>query len=533
MWRADIRWRGMALAVLAVLPWGLFAIGRATTPEVWLTCSASSLLFFLLLYWELRDPARAHEVLARCSGSDPEDTLLEQASALVARLEALEHRWVRRHAITGLPIRESLLEQISRSLDTGRTTPMIGAVRFGDYRRLATFDPDAAESALRMFAERIRESLRADRTLAHVDRDCFAILFADVPSEAARAEFAVLCYALGAEIELEGLSFEPEVEAGMALAPDEGDTAAALLNHALLSMTRLGRSPDALPAPAAPDIARERFTIQQGLRLAIDRRELELNFQPVVDVSQGLLIGAEALLRWRQPDLGLISPARFIPVLEDSDLTDEIGMWVLNGACREARRWRDDGLGDLHVAVNFSARQLRGAGLVQMVERTVRRHGLDPDALEIELTETAAAKDADMTRRLLGDLRDLGVSIAIDDFGSGYSSLSYLKNLPFDKLKIDREFVRDVHLRHDSQAICRSLIELGRGLRIKVLAEGAEQLEEVETLERLGCSIFQGFYFSRPLTAEDFMHFAVHRPPSVGAKDARHRQAELARRIGQ
>jgi len=191
----------------------------------------------------------------------------------------------------------------------------------------------------------------------------------------------------------------------------------------------------------------------------------------------------------------MISPARFIPILEDADLIDEIGRWTLNAACREMRRWQRRGLAGVKVAVNLSARQLRDPSLKQTIQRTLARHKVRPQALELELTETAATEDSERTFALFGELRGLGVSLAIDDFGSGYSSLSYLKNLPFDKLKIDREFVVDVHLRRDSQAICRSLVELTRGLGLEILAEGVESGEEVETLRLLGCACFRLLFF--------------------------------------
>lgn len=526
----DLQRRGTLLAMGAILPWtGLAIFGDRVPLWSWSLGIIVTLAALAALHRLLRDPARAARVLEGARVDARSATLEARAAGLIATVDALEHRWVRRHAITSLPIRESFLEHVERLLESEPGHMVVGAIRFGDYGRLAAFDPDAAESALKLFAERLAGSLDVTRFLAHVDRDCFAIAFPGIAAAIAQQELSVLGYALGAEIEVEGLAFAPEIETGTARAPDEADTPTALLNQALLSLARTGRTAQA-PAKgnSGADDARDRFTIQQGLRLAIDRHELELNFQPVVDLSHGLLVGAEALLRWRNPDIGLVSPARFIPVLENSDLAREIGLWVLNAACRETRRWRDEGLGDLYVAVNVSARQLRDADLVQSVERTLRRHKLTPDALEIELTETAAAEDADMARRLFGALRNLGVRIAIDDFGSGYSSLAYLKNLPFDKLKIDREFVRDVHLRRDSQAICRSLIELSRGLGIAILAEGVEKPEEVDTLERLGCPAFQGFYFSKPLSADDFIHYARHRHTRDDAGDARAQQARLA-----
>ncbi|MDQ8755312.1 bifunctional diguanylate cyclase/phosphodiesterase [Sphingosinicella sp. LHD-64] len=501
-------------------------------------CVLVSAIALGLLYRTLRPVAQAAHLIrtARADLSPNADSdgaaLLLGVRRLLGQLDTLEHRWVRRHAITGLPIRESLVERIEAYLAAQPGSTLVGAIRFNDYKRLAAFDPDAAETALKRFAERLSCSLGRGRMLAHVDRDCFAILFEAVEPAAAQREMTALCYALEIEIDADSIVFTPEVAAGAAVYPEDATNAAALVNHALISLTRMGSAARDRVRPHSSDDARERFTIEQGLRLAVERHELELNFQPVVDIARGLLVGAEALLRWRHPDIGMIEPIRFIPILEDSDLTRQIGLWTLNEACHAARSWRRRRLGDLKVAVNLSARQLRDADLASAIERILARHGLPPEALELELTETAAAEDAGRTRQLFGTLRTLGVTIAIDDFGSGYSSLSYLKNLPFDKLKIDREFVHDVDRRRDSQAICRSLIELSRGLGIGVLAEGAETLEEVETLQKLGCSLFQGFYFSKPLSADDFVLYAQHPNGRAHGNDARGRQRQLQQRVG-
>jgi EAL domain-containing protein (putative c-di-GMP-specific phosphodiesterase class I) len=186
-------------------------------------------------------------------------------------------------------------------------------------------------------------------------------------------------------------------------------------------------------------------------------------------------------------------------------MMSEVGVWVLNTACRQARSWQDHGLPPLRMAVNLSAQQFRDPKLSNVILGALKHYALEPSQLELELTETATMEDATFTRQLFGELRDLGVGVAIDDFGTGYSSLSYLKNLPFSKLKIDREFVMQVHERRDSHAICGALVELARGLEIEVLAEGVESAEEADALRRLGCSMFQGYHYARPLAPHDFL----------------------------
>lgn len=424
---------------------------------------------------------------------------------LRARAGALQHRLAGRHPVSGLPTREALALAIAEDLSDMRGPSLLGAIRFADFNRLAIFDPAVADAALKCFSDRLSTSLGPGRPMAQVDRDCFAIWFRDSDAAMAEMELQALCYALGADLAAGDMRLVPEIEVGRALYPGDAGTPAALINHAAAMLARHvpAGAGQLAPAPSS-SVARERFALEQDLHRAIEREQLFMVYQPVVDLARGKLVGAEALLRWRHPRDGLVSPARFVPILEDADLIDEIGRWTLNAACKEVGRWQRRGLEGLKVAVNLSANQLRDPGLKSMIQRTLALHRLQPQILELELTETAAAADAERTFALFAELRALGVSLAIDDFGSGYSSLSYLKKLPFDKLKIDREFVVDVHKRSDSQAICRSLIELTRGLGIQLLAEGVEQGEEVETLRRLGCRIFQGFYFSEPLDGERF-----------------------------
>jgi EAL domain-containing protein (putative c-di-GMP-specific phosphodiesterase class I) len=225
----------------------------------------------------------------------------------------------------------------------------------------------------------------------------------------------------------------------------------------------------------------------------------------VIDLTAGRVVGAEALLRWRHPELGSIPPAKFLPVLEKTGLIVEVGRWVLDQACRDARAFEGLGLAGFKVGVNLSERQFRDPALADEVAEALRRSELKPARLELELTEASLMRDLSHTRRTLETLASIGVAVAIDDFGAGASSLANFQSLAFTKLKIDRAFVTDVPNRHDSQAVCAALIELGRRLDIAVLAEGVETPEEVEALRVLGCSLFQGFFFARPLPADKFV----------------------------
>jgi EAL domain-containing protein (putative c-di-GMP-specific phosphodiesterase class I)/GGDEF domain-containing protein len=519
----SFRTKALVLVALALAPWPsclLLAETMTVGPLPALLCGAVSLVFVLLLARHLRPVADVASEVRRLvvgDGADPcsfdrageVETIARGVAHLGARIQSMKHRWVWRHTLTGLPVRETLIRAMADDLELSDRPGLLGAVRFVDYDRLSAFDPQAAEAALRQFSERLEASLGKARPMAHVDRDCFAIWYRGAEPDAAAVELQALCYALGAEIAVGDLTVVPEIEIGTAHYPVNAEDPAGLINHALVSFARPGADKGSGPAPGrSAAIARERFSLEQDLRHAIDRGQLETVFQPIVDLSKGV-IGAEALLRWRHPDVGMISPSRFIPILEDAELIDEIGRWTLNAACREMRRWQQRGRKDLKVAVNLSAAQLRDPSLKRTIERTLERHRLQATSLELELTETAATQDAERTFMLFRELRALGVSLAIDDFGSGYSSLSYLKNLPFDKLKVDREFVVDVHLRRDSQAICRSLVELTRGLDLHILAEGVESWDEVEFLHRLGCRTFQGFLFSEPVNSDQFIKLAL------------------------
>ncbi|HEY3697001.1 bifunctional diguanylate cyclase/phosphodiesterase [Phenylobacterium sp.] len=456
---------------------------------------------------ELRQCAEASDAPGR-GRADEAGQLIADARHVAARLEALSFRLTHRHPVTRLPTREPFLATLAEDLAGAQGAAVLGVIRFADYDRLAAFDQAAADRVLHAFARRLEGAVDQGRPLAQVDRDCFAVWVSGVDDpQTAAAELQALSYVLGQEIDAADFKITPNVGLGAAIHPHDGADAPILLTRALAALPKSGQLAAGrlnFFSAESSTAARARFSLEQSLRQAISREELLLHFQPVVDLTAGRVVGAEALLRWRHPERGLVSPGEFIPVLEETGMMDEVGLWVLNTACRQARAWEDLGLRGLKMAVNLSARQFRDPALNTMIVRTLERHRLEPQSLELELTETATMEDAKHTRQLFGELIELGVSVAIDDFGTGYSSLSYLKNLPFSKLKIDREFVTDVHQRRDSHAICTALVELAHGLDILVLAEGVETREEADTLRALGCSMFQGFFFARPLAAEDF-----------------------------
>lgn len=407
-----------------------------------------------------------------------------------------------RHSATGMPTREPLIWQMRTD---GRG--VLGIIRFLDFDRLCVFDPSMGDQLLVSAAERLGTMLPQERLLYHVDRAHIAIWFGPCGDKAsARVELGALEYALGEPMVIGDHTITLKI--CTSLSEHDGEEPANALTRTLaqLSMATFATN---LPTdgPASGAEKREEFAFEQDLRLAMSRGELRLCYQPLIDAAQARVFGAEALMRWASSARGSVPPALFIPVIEAIGLADEVGLWALNTAVREARGWRTKCSRDLRVAVNLSGHQLKRDDLPVLIDRTLRRHALLPELLEIELTESVAVVDCDRASRLISAIRSLGVAVAIDDFGTGFSSLSSLRKLTFDKIKIDREFVADVDRRKDSQAICQSIIALARGLGIRVLAEGVERREEYAWLRQHGCDCFQGYYFSAPLEASAFAAF--------------------------
>jgi EAL domain-containing protein (putative c-di-GMP-specific phosphodiesterase class I)/GGDEF domain-containing protein len=451
---------------------------------------------------------------------------IDDAIAIIeSRFLALDHRLRVSHPVSSLPMREHLFEVIERDIGGHEHTSCLGLFRIANFDRIAALSQVRADQILRELTDRLLKAAHRDRLLAQIDRDCLAIWLQgspDMPDPL--AELRALAFVADQEIDADELHLHPQLEIGVALHPADGDTPAQLLARANATLSRANGGDDAVSASIAIGGHLEDLTLEHDLAFAIEAGQLSMMYQPVVDLADGCLIGAEALLRWDHPERGAISPSRFIPMVETIGLSDVFGLWVLNTAARQAKTWQHEGLGALTMAVNLSAHQLLDGALGTKIMRTIERHRLAPGTIELELTESVAMADARHTRQVFADLRERGVRLAIDDFGTGYSSLSYLKQLPFDKLKIDRSFVTDIQKRRDSRAICSALVELGAGLDLTILAEGVECEEEVSTLLDLGCYIFQGYYFGRPMTGDDFLVLA--RDPDWQARLAAYRRTD-------
>jgi EAL domain-containing protein (putative c-di-GMP-specific phosphodiesterase class I) len=288
----------------------------------------------------------------------------------------------------------------------------------------------------------------------------------------------------------------------MALYPQHGAMSALITNAsvAMRASKSAGGATYSLFDPRMVVDTREQADLLRDLRLALSRSQFELYYQPKIHAPSAQITGVEALLRWHHPQRGMISPTIFIPMAERSGLIDTLGAWVIDEACRQARAWRDQGL-RMRVAVNLSAHQLRRPDLSQRIAAALAKHQINPDLLTCEITESVAMEDTDATMRFFQELAAVGVHISIDDFGSGYSSLAYLRKLPAGELKIDRSFVLDLETSEEARKIASAVVQLAQALNLKVVAEGVETNEQFQILRQLGCDELQGFLFAKPMSA--------------------------------
>jgi EAL domain-containing protein (putative c-di-GMP-specific phosphodiesterase class I) len=301
---------------------------------------------------------------------------------------------------------------------------------------------------------------------------------------------------------IEGNELVPSTSIGIAIAPQDGDNGGALLRSADLALYRAkeaGRGTYAFFEESLNERAQQRRQVEADLRLALERDEFELVYQPLFDLEHNRICSFEALLRWRHPKLGLISPTDFVPVAEDTGLIVPIGAWVIREACSRAASWPEH----VRVAVNVSAVQFHRGALNESILRALADSGLAPNRLEVEITESIFLEGGETTLRLLHALRSLGIRIALDDFGTGYSSLSYLQSFPFDKLKIDRSFIQNLLTRDGATAIVHAITELANALGIETTAEGVEETAQLMELRAHGCSSVQGYLFAEPMAASE------------------------------
>ena len=413
-------------------------------------------------------------------------------------------------ALTGLPNRVLLQDRIGRVLASARRRKEVVAVLFLDLDRFKIINDSLGHSfgdaLLQEAAARLQALMREQDTVARVGGDEFVAVLPSVkrPSDAAVAAQRVV-NAMAAEFCVYGHSINVTCSVGISMFPDHGMDGETLIKNADAAMyCAKQRGPNNIEF-FNEDLniqIMERLTMEKGLRLALDRKELFLEYQPQMEIATGGIIGVEALIRWQHPELGTVPPDRFIKIAENSGLIVPIGEWVLMTACTQAREWQVQGLPPMRIAVNVSAVQFRQDGFRDMIRRVLLQTKLDPQYLELELTESLLFSNADVMFSVLQELSEMGLKLAIDDFGTGYSSLSYLRQFPVNKLKIDRSFVRDVAVSPDDAAIATAIIGMAKTLNLKVLAEGVEDEAQMAFLRAHRCDEIQGYYLSRPLLAD-------------------------------
>ncbi len=427
--------------------------------------------------------------------------------------------------LTLLPNRRLFQDRLTQSLAAAtryRETGAVLLINLDRFQRInETLGYGAGDRLLQQVAERLNQCVRrsdsvarhiepeGDHTLSRFGGDQFTMLLTRLPSVENAAKVAErILVAFGGPFTLDGQQLSLTTSIGISLLPYDGEDIDTLLQHAEVALHHakaLGRNTYRFYTPSMNAATSERLTLENNLMRALEQEEFQLYFQPQLNVRTGQIFGAEALIRWRHPKKGMISPATFIPVAEEAGLITTIGEWVLRTACHHQKAWTAAGVGPLRVAVNLSALQFREPNLQDVVRSALQEAGVEPQHLELELTEGSVMQDADAAAATLRSLKAMGLYLAIDDFGTGYSSLSYLHRFPIDTIKIDRAFVKGLTPDSGEGAIVKAIIGMAQALNMRVLAEGVETEEQLAFLRAHNCDEIQGYLFSRPLPTDDFL----------------------------
>jgi diguanylate cyclase (GGDEF)-like protein len=412
-------------------------------------------------------------------------------------------------ALTGLPNRALLVDRLQQGLKRAQRSRAPLAVLFLDLDRFKMVNDSlghaAGDDLLMAVASRLSDCIRPGDTAARFGGDEFAILLEDVDSAGAAERAAMrILYSLEAPFEVAGREVFISASIGIAMGRDTVDDPIRDADLAMYRAKAAGKGRFEVFEPRMHAAVMERVELEADLQRAVERDELVLHYQPIVELSGGEIRSVEALLRWARPDHGLVPPAAFIPLAEETQLMPQLGRWVLREACRQGARWLADRPEDgrFSVTVNLSGRQLQSAGLVEDVTAALEHAGLPPERLVLEITETVLMSDIEATINKLKRLKELGVELAVDDFGTGYSSLQYLRRFPIDILKIDKAFVDDVDGPDADSTLARAIIDLGESFRLRVIGEGIEREDQRRRLLELGCELGQGFLFTRPVEQE-------------------------------
>jgi diguanylate cyclase (GGDEF)-like protein len=413
-------------------------------------------------------------------------------------------------SLTGLPNRLLFRDRITVALAHAKRTGRLSAVMFLDLDQFKlvndTLGHTVGDRLLQAIGARLVTCMRAEDTVARMGGDEFTVLLADIADRRGAALVAQkVLEAVRHPVTIDEHELYVTTSIGISVFPDEGTDAESLLKNADRAMygaKERGRDNYQFASAAHVQPAESRLAMERAMHRALERDELVVHYHPMVEIATGRVVGAEALLRWNHPDQGLIQPEDFIPLAEETQLIVPIGAWVLRTAIKQMKVWHDAGHACLRVAVNLSPRQFQDRELVATVEAVLAETGFPAQFLDLEITESTAMQNAELTLMILRRLKEMGIRISIDDFGTGYSSLSYLKRFPIDTVKIDQDFVRD--LTPDDAAIISAVISMARALNLRVIAEGVETEEQLAFLKREQCGEMQGFLYSQPLSAAEF-----------------------------
>ena len=425
--------------------------------------------------------------------------------------EAQIYRLAYYDALTGLPNRDLLFILVEQALAEAHRSRGHGALLFVDINRFKhlndSFGHEAADVLLQEIAQRLQKDMREEDVVARVGGDEFVIALFDLSSRDDAAIVArKMLLNLRQPFQVNGLEIIVSASVGIAVFPEDGRDAETLVRAADVAQQKAKNQSTEGWLFYAQEMnlrSMERLKLETGLRRALEKQQFVLHYQPQIELASRQLVGAEALIRWQHPQQGMVSPAQFIPLAEETGLIAPMGEWVIDEACRQIAAWRQAGKSPIKIAVNLSSRQFR-LDLPQAVERVLKHYDVAAGWLELELTESMLMRDAEDVIRMMEGLKGIGISLSLDDFGTGFSSLSYLKRFPIDKLKIDQSFVRGIPDDSKDMAITRSIIDLAQHLKLKVLAEGVETTAQSDFLQQAGCEQVQGFLFSRPLDVAAF-----------------------------